>query len=506
MSMPFFGKQFTFRQPDGTELDVRGWGNNERALFETLDGFTLIKDPVTGYYQYAAVNAAGDDLVATGFQAGVVSAETLGLAPNLRPNRATTSRPSSTDSGLPRVKTRWQTRREIERMRQRAAVMGGGVLPAPPGRKTVGDFVGLCILVDFPDVPGTISRQEVEDYCNVQGYSGFGNNGSVYDYFYDNSGGRLKYTNIVTEYYTARYEKSHYTDKNQPYGRRTQQLIREALDHLRTTGFDFTQLTVDNSGYVYATNIFYAGGVDNDWSEGLWPHCSSLPDYELMPGIIAADYQITALGEQLTLGTFCHENGHMICDFPDLYDYGQDDFQSSGVGSFCLMCAGANINEQDPTEVGAYLKFKAGWADSVTAITAGLNATIRSDSNDFFIHRKNEVEYFIIESREKTGRDQALPGSGLAIWHVDELGDNEHQGRAPLLHYECSLVQADGLFDLERGRTPYGEAKDLFHAGGVASFSDSTSPNSRWWSGAPSGLRISEISAAGGSMTFEANV
>ena len=34
-----------------------------------------------------------------------------------------------------------------------------------------------------------------------------------------------------------------------------------------------------------------------------------------------ADYQITDMGNRLTLGTFCHENGHMVCDFPDLYPY-----------------------------------------------------------------------------------------------------------------------------------------------------------------------------------------
>ena len=83
----------------------------------------------------------------------------------------------------------------------------------------------------------------------------------------------------------------------------------------------------------------------------------------------------------------------------------------------------------------------------------GLNATIRAGVNEFFIHKKNQREYFIIENRWQTGRDRALPGSGLAIWHIDELGDNENQGMTPNSHYECSLVQADGEFDLELWRS-----------------------------------------------------
>jgi len=508
MSVPFFGKEFTFSQPDGTALQVRGWGNQERAVFETLDGFTVVKDPATGFYQYATVSNDGSNLEATGFQAEMVNPHNLGLTPGLRANRIGVGAPSSVSSGLTTGKTRWQTRREVARMQQRAEIMASpGIAPAPPQRQTVGDFVGLCLLVDFPDVPATISQAQVEAYCNESGYNEFGNNGSVYDYFLDNSGGRLRYTSVVAPYYTAQHDRAYYTDETQPDGIRAQELIREALDHLRAQGFDFSSLTVDSGNYVYATNIFYAGDVVNNWSKGLWPHSwRLLSDYELMPGRIAADYQITNMGDELTLGTFCHENGHMICDFPDLYDYGNDLFRSSGIGSFCLMCAGANVDQKNPTQVNAYLKYRAGWADSITPITSGLNATIRAGVNEFFIHSKNQREYFIIENRRRTGRDARLPGSGLTIWHIDELGDNENQGRTPTSHYECSLVQADGEFDLERGENPYGEAKDLYYDGGASHFGDATTPNSRWWNGSPSGLDISSVSSAGASMTFKGNV
>src|SRR5688572_1249862 len=109
MSVPFFGKQFTFTQPDGSKLSVRGWGNQERAVFETAEGFTIVRDPTTGFYQYAAVSSDGDDLVATGFEADKVNPRNLGLAPRVRPNRIGTRSPSIITRSLPERKTRWQT-------------------------------------------------------------------------------------------------------------------------------------------------------------------------------------------------------------------------------------------------------------------------------------------------------------------------------------------------------------------------------------------------------------
>ena len=39
-------------------------------------------------------------------------------------------------------------------------------------------------------------------------------------------------------------------------------------------------------------------------------------------------YLLTSLGRSagdLSIGTFCHENGHLLCRFPDMYDYGERD-------------------------------------------------------------------------------------------------------------------------------------------------------------------------------------
>ncbi len=186
----------------------------------------------------------------------------------------------------------------------------------------------------------------------------------------------------------------------------------------------------------------------------------------------------------------------MVCEFPDLYDYGSE---SNGVGNYCLMCNGGN--DKNPVQVGAYLKNEAGWATKATPITPGITANLSAANNDFYVYAKTATEYFIVENRQKTGRDTFLPDAGLAIWHVDEQGSNNNEQMTSGQHYECSLEQADNRFDMER-RSNAGDSEDLFASPNNTQFSDSTSPNSKWWDGSNSGLNITQISASAGAMTF----
>jgi hypothetical protein len=201
------------------------------------------------------------------------------------------------------------------------------------------------------------------------------------------------------------------------------------------------------------------------------------------------------MGTELTLGTFCHENGHMICDFPDLYDYGAE---SNGVGEFSLMCSfGPDTN---PTQVDAYLKDVAGWTSRLTVLKPGITASVAAGSNDFLVHRKSATEYFIMENRQQSGRDTGIPDAGLAIWHVDQFGSNNQEQMTPSEHYELSLEQADDLFDLEYGLNQ-GDPGDLFGGPAARSFGSGTAPSSRWWDGSPSGLEIAQISVPGPTIT-----
>lgn len=473
MSTPFRNEPFTLTQPDGSTLEVRGSGNQHAARFETEDGLPVVRDPESGWYRVAAAEAGG-----AAFESAAAATATL--------------------SGLPRLPSRWQERREAAQ-----ALETTGAEVAPMRRRAVGRFTGLTLLVDFSDQPATIPPAEVEAFCNQPGYGGFGNNGSVRDYFLDVSGGLLDYRNIVLPYFRAPRPRSYYTDRTIPYPQRAQALIREALAHAVAGGFDPRQLTVDAQNFVYGLNVFYAGTKENAWSEGLWPHQSRLaPPFKLSRRRKAADYQITDMGAQLTLGTFCHENGHMICDFPDLYDYDEGQESSNGAGKFCLMCfGGSRPRERNPVHVCAYLKQAAGWTAETVPLTPGRQVSLAAGRNQFAIHRRSGTEYYIIENRAASGRDAGLGASGLAVWHVDELGSNSRQAGTAASHYECALVQADGLRELENSIDD-GDDADLFKAGHNASLSDTSNPHCRWWDGTASALSISQISAPGPVMTF----
>ena len=498
MPTPFVNEEFTFTNPDGSTIRVRGSGNQYYAVFETLDGYTVVKNPDNGFYTYAQLSEDKSQLIATDGIVGQVAPQSLGIQPHLRIQTESAKQQAQSAPMLQEGFSQWRVRRQQKKTQLQGISATTSADARPASTVTVGNYVGLCILIKFPDVAASISQQEVSNFCNLPGYAGFGNKGSVRDYFYDNSQGKLTYTNVVTQYYTAAHNRSYYTDPAIDYGTRARELILEALNYLKSQGFNFSQLSSDSNGLIYALNVFYVGPRVNNWAEGLWPHSWSLASpYDVGGGKKLYDYQITNMGSELTLRTFCHENGHMICDFPDLYDYGG---QSAGVGNYCLMCYGGN--DKNPVQVCAYLKNEAGWASKVTAITPGLTASLPAAKNEFYLYSKNANEYFLIENRQKTGRDTFLPDAGLAIWHVDEQKNgNEEEQMTPSQHYECSLEQADNRFDLEKGVNA-GDNADLFRASYKTEFSDSTSPAGKWWDGSNSGLKIAQISAVAATMTF----
>lgn len=507
---PYLGKEFEFEQPDGSPITIRVWGDEFYIHAETLDGYSLVRDPVSGFVCYAEVNNDESDFISTGIPYTGQPVEKLkdaGLWPLAQGN--------GIKKGL-----RLKPQAMIEKADRNRHLLGrdqtGRILPATdlnafssastqadsPAPLT-GQIVGLALLIQFPDVPATISQAEIYNFCNQVGYTGYGNNGSVRDYFYDVSNGNLTYTNYVTVYYTAQHNKSYYTDPNISYGTRARELIQEALlwlDNPSGQNFNFGTISTDAGNYMLAINAFYAGSIQNAWAEGLWPHMSSMYGmFTSNEGVKAGVYQISNIGSSLALRTFCHENGHMICGYPDLYDYG---YESYGVGNYCLMAYGGS--DYNPIPPNPYLKDIKGW-ESVTVLTnpPGVQYFLQSNSNISYkyLNPGNSHEFFYIDSRTKTGRNSSLPDDGLVIWHIDENGSNDNEQMTPSQHYMVSVEQADGLFHLENDDNPGGSG-DLFHAGYKDIFNDTTNPDAKWWNGNNSNLWIRQISSIGSTMSF----
>jgi len=84
--MQFNGNEFTFTQPDGTKFQVRGFGDQHHARFETLDGFTVVRNPHNGFYEIATLSEDGDELEPTGVAAESSDADTLNINKSIRIN------------------------------------------------------------------------------------------------------------------------------------------------------------------------------------------------------------------------------------------------------------------------------------------------------------------------------------------------------------------------------------------------------------------------------------
>jgi M6 family metalloprotease-like protein len=487
LAAPHNGDLFRLKQPDGSHVPVRVWGDEFYQRVESLDGYTLVRDPQTRWICYARLSADQWQLIPTGIIYGpdAAASEDLDIPKHIDLNRQA-------------IRERIdQTRLQLLPAQAEPPISTQDVTVS----SLTGPVLGLTLLIEFPDEPAIISRAEVQDYVNLPGYSNYGNNGSIRDYFYDVSGGLLTYTNHVADYYTAQHNKAYYTDESVDIGIRASELINEALNSLDDQGFNFATLSTDSSDRIRAINTLYAGEVDNAWAEGLWPHKGYLDPVFEADGVRSRHYQITEIGTELSLGTFCHENGHLLFDWPDLYDYDHDSY---GIGEYGLMAYGAS--SKNPVPPNPSYRADAGW-ETVTDITYLLPGTVFShNANSLrayrYSHPTEPDEYFLIESRIKTGRNAALPDEGLLIWHIDDSeNDNDDEQMTPSQHYRVSVEQADGAFDLENQNNT-GDDGDLFHQGYAAIFDDETIPNANWWSGDDSGLFIHSISAVGPTMTF----
>jgi M6 family metalloprotease-like protein len=484
-----FGEEWELRQPDGVMITARIWGDEFYQVVESLDGYTLVRDPQTCEIVYARLSADGNSLEPTGVRVESATGSSLGLDKHIRIN------PDAMLSMVHEARDRHE-----ESLRAALARRGASPLTATPPCN--GNVKGICIIVDFPDQAATVPRSEIYNYCNQVGYSNNGNNGSVRDYYYDVSEGHLVYTNwVMPGYYRAPNNFTWYDDCDQPWLERAVMLIKEILNSLDPT-VDFSQYDSNSDGLIDAINVYYAGSTACGWATGMWPGCGGI-SWTSADGVGAYRFQITGIGDFPTLATFCHENGHMLGFWPDLYDYGRDGAGNSrGVGKFCIMCSSTSAT--NPEEPCAYLKDIAGW--TTTTVVGGYQAGIpvpQSSTNQIYriSHPTLSNEYYLIENRQQSGRDVDLPDDGLAIWHIDTDGNNSWNHMTPDSHYVVTLVQADGLWEMEHNQSS-GDDEDLWASPDYTMFSPCGSPPPTWWNGSTADIFVTGIDASSSTMHF----
>lgn len=454
--------------------------------------------------------------------------------------------------------------------------------PRPP--LTVRNVNGLAILVRFEGQIGQpTSISEIDSALNLSNYSNdtFQIIGSVKDYFNEQSNGKLVLTHRIANgaFVTLPKRVADYVATDNPQ----YEILKDAVKLLTETDTTYAALTKNADNSPIAVTILY-DGIMNPSLWPCAKTVPSTDTVALNDTVRVRDYAFSSLLTEtpaapfipgVAIGPICHELGHTVLGFGDYYDYGSpilynsnDARRSAGIGIHCLMGYGCTTVptafannvlpigfDKAPMSINAYLKLKAGWFVPRDVWTLGSSANIDVDimNNYRYVHYNPEKpgEYFVFENmsvvpakpaagddpwaryRGFRGYDRWItknPAKGLAIWHVDETVTtrNELQQRNILSdktvdsHYELSLEQADGKYDLEYFNVRdgvisignLGDKADYFNMantvpteGGITGRSDKfeggSTPSSNWWDGKSSGLAINsgtEFPASGPSM------
>ena len=482
-----FGEILTFAQSNGPEIKLKVSGDEFYARYEDVNGYSAVYDAELGLFCYARL-AAG-----TFRSTGVPLSEPppVGLPRHLQESETTVNGKATAKQARRAGISRGGASDEIVRVfGPNQGLLTGRVL-------SIGSVKGLTILVNFQDLTSTVTRADVDEMLNGPNFTRNGNICSAREYFRRVSSGKLDYSNVVVGPYNLSRNREFYVNNL---------LVEEALQLALADGLDLKQFDSQNHNIVDALNVLYAG--QTQYRGDLWPHNSSI---DLTFGTMHTDlYLLTSLGRSagdLSIGTFCHENGHLLCRFPDMYDYGErdgDTTASAGIGSYCLMGSGNHLdNGRSPSPVCAYLRDLAGWCDNETDLgVSGTYQAAHGDYNRVMKYRTSKGnEYFLLENRSKMDLDRGGSSSGLAVYHCDFLGSNELQQGTAAKHYQCALLQADGRGDLESGANQ-GDGSDLYGAVSGVALSSSSRPHTREWDGRASGLVISDIAAPGQSISF----
>lgn len=365
----------------------------------------------------------------------------------------------------------------------------------------VSEIKTLVVLIEFADRDQYFTKAQVDSFFNQVGYSAFGNNGSVHDYWYTVSQGRADVHAEVVGYYRAPKNFSYYDTED---GGHTSELLDSALNWVDAQGFDFSQLTVDENNRIKGLSFQFVG---SSGAKGLWGHSSA--HVRTFDGVQTYSYQISELGTtEMHLGGICHEQGHMLFKWVDTYDINSSNGGSSGCGKFDLMAAGNSDNtgapSSNPMPPNPFFRYLAGWNDLIPLNSFPNDTTLKVIANNWntYVYRNPDKagEMYILEARRKPYRNVDMPGEGVLIWHIDSvIPNNANQQHTEDEHYKVSVVQADNKYDLENGRN-LGDANDYFKSGiyNIVSLN-----HTKWWNGAYSGFILRDISSVDSTMTMK---
>ena len=477
LAAQYRGEARTFQQPNGKSVEVRLFGTELHVRAESPDGYALARDAQTGIISYASLGSDGhlrpSGLAYEGSTGPRISAllARAGIGKGLRPSLAVVS-----ETVALAKEQLWKNRTPSS-----PAVARDEIFYAAESKysATTGTGKGLVVLVDFSDRVGTIPVAEYDKAFNGDTYDSLG---SIRTWTEAISYQKYTASHTVMGYMRAAYPTSHYTGGVEFDYSASAELMKQVFAYIDQE-VDLTSYATN--GAMPSLVVIYPGAeIAKVWATGLWPHAGE-GGYTTSEKVKIPNAFISNGGTKtpMDLDTFRHELGHSLFGWPDTYDYDDDSASAGGYAT-------------ETTLPCAPFRMWSGWLTVIDVV--GLNQSYSLAANgDTCLRYKNANnanEYFVMEYMKKDAVKRAdAPDEGLLIWHVDEKGDNSMQDMTATRHYELSVEQADGLFELEKNGTK--RANDLFHAGNKDKFDDTTTPNSKWWNASVSGLKVCNVGA-----------
>ncbi len=477
----------SLRQPDGTPLHCLASGDEYFNWLHDSNGYTIVQDPDTGYYMYAAPGPSGT-LAPSAHIAGRSNPAALGFSPRLLPSAAVQQR---------------------LRASARRLFLSSEPTPAP----RTGTINNLVVFIrfsgesEFTDSPSTFTQM-----LNASGAS----DNSMYHYFYEASYSRLAvastlyptpaatilsyqdaYTRGYYQPYNAVSNTIGYTGGNNGAERtiREHTLLKNAVAAIAAQVPSGLVIDADGDGRV-DNIVFVVYGSPTGWATLLWPHQWALyTQSAYINGKRVYTYNLQ-LRTTIDTGVLCHEMFHSI-GAPDLYHYSYDGL--TPVGAWDIMEYDAN----PPQHMGAFMKWRYGtWISSIPEITAAgtysLSPLTSATGNCYKIRSPNSTtEYFLLEYRRRTGIfESSLPGEGLLVYRINSAQDGLGNDAGP--PDEVYIYRLDGTL------TANGQVNSaaFSSASGRTVINDTTNPSSFLSDGSAGGLRVSNVGAVGSTISF----
>lgn len=542
MARPAYPGWINAKQPDGSEIKIRHWGNEHFHYTITEDSLLIASDSL-GYWNYAdengkstGVRAHAKDKREKKEKEFLNGRNSKGILNTHKKNwRKHLKMPLSSSSNSPAT--------------LKAPAWGGGATwgglggssssatgiyaavtqPKRVKSMTEGDIRGLVVLVEFSDVHfmNQDSRKLYDRFMNESGFSDYDNVGSVRDYFIQNSDSIFRPSFDVVGPIRLPNKRDSYGYSVDPndisVGARV--ALSAAIDTIVKWGtVDFSQYDNDGDGVVDFVYMIYAGvsASDSDVMTAIWPHASYLSANQYGKRVgnsiyvnkYACSNEISGVAYTLNrsttaidgIGAMAHEFSHVL-GLMDTYDIYYSDANYYTPYTWDLMDAGTYNCKQkkyyvmscSPPFLNAFERYSLNWLKPKTLSKDDTSWELLNISRNegLVLPSTDPNEYYFLDYHQLSGFDGALDNHGMLIWHIaynrtawenNELNTTSTQ--------RVDLIEADGV-----GNQMTSKGDAFPGSSRVTKFS-----NFALWKGGNLGVTLSNITETDSSVKFDVSI